>query len=481
MPIVNQGGGSGGGGDTINANEKVTALQRSVLDHLRYNADTDQLEADVPVSTTLNSFFLGQQHKISSGSENVFFSNLGSGIDWYPMWGGLKDHTDTSNHDSTGVISPSARTYSTDMSNIEIMGAAHASNITPYATEFTPQVSESVFGLTIRLGQTVAIGDKIEYSIYNGSDNTGLEVYHQHILITSAMAAGELLELWFTHPSEHHAGGTKFAEMTLDVGNAGSNIIPLQVRAATQGTTIAWLSLKYRTFQDKNLFYKMEPDWITAATDLVITVPHTIPTNSHFAPHRFATFASGELTVDSSLLIDVEWFNDMRGTPSATNNLGIHMAISVYTDAQWALYGTGASVDFATQAGATNILVPLCNSDPTNFVNSGLWDCVVASNGLGIRVYPRGVTFVDTFIQRYQMSTTIDGDSGTTLVDLEQVAAVELPEFDGTPRHLVVHMLSIVGAKDAGMTTNSIASVKYAIVDKFSPQHLHALKGNRPR
>ena len=45
MPIVNQGGGSGGGGDTINANEKVTALQRSVLDHLRYNADTDQIHS----------------------------------------------------------------------------------------------------------------------------------------------------------------------------------------------------------------------------------------------------------------------------------------------------------------------------------------------------------------------------------------------------------------------------------------------------
>ena len=65
----------------------------ATLDHFKYNPVTDKLEADRAIETTLNSLFLGEQHKMSSGSENIFFTNLSSDINFFPMWGGLKDQS----------------------------------------------------------------------------------------------------------------------------------------------------------------------------------------------------------------------------------------------------------------------------------------------------------------------------------------------------------------------------------------------------
>ena len=55
------------------------------LAHFKYNPITDKLEADRAIETTLNSLFLGEQHKMSSGAENIFFTNLSNNTNFYPM------------------------------------------------------------------------------------------------------------------------------------------------------------------------------------------------------------------------------------------------------------------------------------------------------------------------------------------------------------------------------------------------------------
>ena len=60
--------GEGGGGDFPNPEQAAATLS-----HFIYNPVTDKLESDRPIETTLSSFFLGNQHRISSGGENVFF------------------------------------------------------------------------------------------------------------------------------------------------------------------------------------------------------------------------------------------------------------------------------------------------------------------------------------------------------------------------------------------------------------------------
>ena len=91
------------------------------LKHFIYNPETDKLEADRAIETTLNSLFLGEQHKMSSGSENIFFTNLSSDINFFPMWGGLKDQSVTANQGASGFIPPSGHVFS-DMFSLPLGG-----------------------------------------------------------------------------------------------------------------------------------------------------------------------------------------------------------------------------------------------------------------------------------------------------------------------------------------------------------------------
>jgi hypothetical protein len=111
----------------------LTPEQQATLDHFVFNPVTNKLEADRAIETTLNSFFLGGIHKISSGGENVFFTNLNTNIDYFPMWGGIKDQSITENQGANGIITPSARVYSNDLLNLEVYGSAASSGSVPYA------------------------------------------------------------------------------------------------------------------------------------------------------------------------------------------------------------------------------------------------------------------------------------------------------------------------------------------------------------
>ena len=54
----------------------LTQAHLDTLKYMKYNSVTNQIESSKEIQTTLNSFFLGDQHKMSSGAENVFFTNL---------------------------------------------------------------------------------------------------------------------------------------------------------------------------------------------------------------------------------------------------------------------------------------------------------------------------------------------------------------------------------------------------------------------
>ena len=151
----------------------LTPGQQETLDHFAFNPETNKLEADRPIETTLNSFFLGGIHKISSGGENIFFTNLDSDIDYFPMWGGVKDQSVTGNQDSSGIITPSARVYSNDLLNLEIYGPAAASGSVPYARSSAVVANQSVHGQQVIVEESVSSSDYLFYEVYVGSDDTG--------------------------------------------------------------------------------------------------------------------------------------------------------------------------------------------------------------------------------------------------------------------------------------------------------------------
>ena len=95
----------------LNDTVAFTEGNQLTLDHLIYNPITDKLEADRAIVTTLNSLYLGEQHKMSSGSENIYFTNLTSDVNFYPMWGGIKDQSVVENQTDAGLYVPTARVF----------------------------------------------------------------------------------------------------------------------------------------------------------------------------------------------------------------------------------------------------------------------------------------------------------------------------------------------------------------------------------
>lgn len=78
------------------------------LPQLTYNETTDRVVSSKALETTLNSFYLRDQHKVSSGAENAFFTNRGSDIDFFPCWQGLRDQSLVANQDISGILKPTS-------------------------------------------------------------------------------------------------------------------------------------------------------------------------------------------------------------------------------------------------------------------------------------------------------------------------------------------------------------------------------------
>ena len=237
----------------------ITATEIETLSHFEYNAAEDQLKADRAIETTLNSIFLGDQHKMSSGSENIFFTNLTSNINFFPMWGGLKDQSVVANQGSSGYIAPSGRVYS-DMFSLPLGGSPNPSTAVGYA-------GDNYFGINIAgLGITTTAAEavdqsliRLEYKISINSRQVYKQVLPDNVLRSAnTIIAGDLIEWFFDHPVDVRAGTTIFAEIQKVRKSDDVNLGVFQVR---QGDTVDPNTglLRYqatvhnRLFEDKDL------------------------------------------------------------------------------------------------------------------------------------------------------------------------------------------------------------------------------------
>ena len=185
------------------------------LSHFIYNPVTDKLEADRAIETTLNSLFLGEQHKMSSGSENIFFTNLTSDINFFPMWGGLKDQALTVNQGASGFIPPSGRVYS-DMFSLPLGGQPNPSVGVGYEGDNYFGVNITGLGITTVAAEEVDETIRLEYRI----EIAGRNVYKQVLPRNAARSTandhiydGDVIEWFFDHPVDVRAGTTLFAEI----------------------------------------------------------------------------------------------------------------------------------------------------------------------------------------------------------------------------------------------------------------------------
>lgn len=186
-----------------------------VLSFFTYDEQTRILTTNKAIETTLNSLYLGKQHKVSSGSENIFFTNLTSDINFFPMWGGLKDQSVTANQGASGFIPPSGRVYS-DMFSLPLGGAPDPTTAVSYAGDNYFGINITGLGITTVAAENIPPDVRLEYRI----TIAGREVYNQLLPRAAARSsageqiyAGDQIEWWFDHPVDVRAGTTLFAEI----------------------------------------------------------------------------------------------------------------------------------------------------------------------------------------------------------------------------------------------------------------------------
>ena len=193
----------------------VTDEQAAVLDHLSYDPVNLKIIADRAIETTLNSLYLGEQHKMSSGSENIFFTNLSSDINFFPMWGGLKDQSIVANQGASGFIPPSGRVYS-DMFSLPLGGAPNPLVAVGYEGDNYFGINITGLGITTTAAEEVPATIRLEYRIVIN----GRQVYMQPLPRAAARSTaaahiypGDVIEWFFDHPVDVRAGTTLHASI----------------------------------------------------------------------------------------------------------------------------------------------------------------------------------------------------------------------------------------------------------------------------
>jgi len=231
--------------------ESTVTGHENTLSHFTYDPASDKLVADRAIETTLNSLFLGEQHKMSSGAENIFFTNLGNETNFYPMWGGLKDQSLVINQGADGFIPPSGRVYS-DMFSLPLGGNATLNN-TGYSGGNYFGVNIAGLGITTTAGEDIEVGISLVYKL-SVNDR---EVYKQILPTETKRFAGDVIEWFFDHPVEIHAGTTIFAEIRKVDRTTDTDYGVFQVREGdvlqSDGNYRYQAIVHNRLFEDKDL------------------------------------------------------------------------------------------------------------------------------------------------------------------------------------------------------------------------------------
>ena len=238
----------------------ITPEEIKTLSHFEYDPTQDQLIADRAIETTLNSLFLGEQHKMSSGSENIFFTNLTSDINFFPMWGGLKDQSVTANQGASGFIPPSGRIFS-DMFSLPLGGSPDPATAIGYSGDNYFGVNISGLGITTVAAETVDASVRLEYRIEIAGKNVYKQVLprnNQRSNVGQNIYAGDTIEWFFDHPVDVRAGTTLHAEIQKVRNSDDADLGVFQVR---QGDTVDpntglyryQATVHNRLFEDKDL------------------------------------------------------------------------------------------------------------------------------------------------------------------------------------------------------------------------------------
>jgi len=350
-----------------------SSVESQTLKHFIYNPVTDKLEADRAIETTLNSLFLGEQHKMSSGAENIFFTNLSTNTNYYSMKGGLKDQSITANQGASGFIPPTGRVYS-DMFSLPLGGTADPLTSIGYSGGNYFGVNIAGLGITTVAAEQVDMGVSLEYTLQVNGKKVYKQILNRGAAMTRAdktIYPNDTIEWFFDHPVEILAGTTIFAEIRKIDRTTDEDFGVFQVR---QGDAIqADGNYRYQAIVHNRLFEDKDLELI-----------------SPYLKYKAMDFGL-EATGSTILLKDLSLGADNVLVPHAVNTLEAT--------------ANGTEIQIKIKSGAKIIVESLPVSGISingSFVNSVLNQAVVQLN----EVFTNTSGFIspDTFVNSFTLS-----------------------------------------------------------------------------
>ena len=221
-----------------------------VTEYFEYNPITDRLEANKNIEVKKHGFFIGGKYKMASGNSNLYYEDLASGGNSYPVMGEVLDQSVAANQVAgAGATTPKMRVFG-DFQIIPLGGNPVDDTAIGYdGANFFPMNISGV-GITTRIGETVTAEQQLKYEITIG----GLSVYIQY-LPKQALAVNQDLTWYFDHPLDIEAGTTLNAAIykVSTVNNQEVNDGVLQVCEGDAVPTRYHATVLNRFFEDKDL------------------------------------------------------------------------------------------------------------------------------------------------------------------------------------------------------------------------------------
>ena len=236
--------------DAVIAYILVQIKKPIVTEYFEYNPITDRLEANKNIEVKKHGFYIGGKYKMASGNSNLYYEDLATRGNQYPVMGEVFDQSLPENQVAgAGTSTPKMRVFG-DYQEIPLGGSPVNDTAIGYDGDNFFPFNISGVGITTRVAEVVAATQTLKYEIVVND----ISVYIQY-LEHDGLAVNEDITWYFDHPLDIEAGTTLKATVykVSTVNNQEVNDGVLQVCEGSSVPTRYATTVLNRFFEDRDL------------------------------------------------------------------------------------------------------------------------------------------------------------------------------------------------------------------------------------
>ena len=134
-----------------------------VTEYFEYNPITDRLEANKNIEVKKHGFYIGGKYKMASGNSNLYYEDLSTKGNQYPVMGEVFDQSLAENQVAgAGTSTPKMRVFK-DFSLAPLGGNPVDNTSTPYDGDNFFPFNISGVGITTRCAEVVTANQQLKY------------------------------------------------------------------------------------------------------------------------------------------------------------------------------------------------------------------------------------------------------------------------------------------------------------------------------